>query len=60
MYCTRYIFNPDDLADYAKWDKFKYTRNLIHEGIIFDGKFDMYFLSRQSIIDKNCFNPVNV
>jgi Cysteine dioxygenase type I len=28
----RYESKPEDWAKYAKWDKFKYTRNLIHEG----------------------------
>jgi len=29
---ARYVYNPADVAKFAKWDKFKYTRNLIHEG----------------------------
>ena len=28
----RYESKPEDWTKYAKWDKFKYTRNLIHEG----------------------------
>jgi len=28
----RYEFKPEDIAKFAKWDKYKYTRNLIHDG----------------------------
>ncbi len=31
-YVWRYESKPEDWSKYAKWDKFKYTRNLIHEG----------------------------
>jgi len=38
---SRYIFNPADFVKYAKWDKFKYTRNLIHEG---NSKFNLILM----------------
>eukprot|EP00090_Calanus_glacialis_P005393 TRINITY_DN1418_c0_g1_i1.p1 TRINITY_DN1418_c0_g1~~TRINITY_DN1418_c0_g1_i1.p1 ORF type:complete len:216 (-),score=53.57 TRINITY_DN1418_c0_g1_i1:111-758(-) len=38
---NRYVFNPADVAKYAKWDKFKYTRNLIHEG---NSKFNLILM----------------
>ena len=28
----RYKNDPEDWSKFAKWDKFKYTRNLMHEG----------------------------
>jgi len=40
-FMTRYVYNPRDLAAYAKWDKFKYTRNLIHEG---NSKFNLILM----------------
>ena len=36
-----YKSNPRDWRKYAKFDKFKYTRNLVHEG---NGKFNLMLL----------------
>lgn len=38
---NRYENNPEDWQKYAKWDKFKYTRNLIHEG---NGNFNLILM----------------
>jgi len=38
---NRYENNPEDWSKFAKWDKFKYTRNLIHEG---NGNFNMILM----------------
>merc|ERR1712106_1319014 len=38
---NRYVFNPADIAKYAKWDKYKYTRNLMHEG---NSKFNLILM----------------
>ncbi len=55
--------NPSDWRKYAKFDKFKYTRNLVHEG---NGKFNLMLLcwaeGNQSTIhdhaDAHCFVKV--
>ena len=36
-----YKSNPGDWRKYAKFDKYKYTRNLVHEG---NGKFNLMLL----------------
>ena len=36
-----YKSNPADWRKYAKFDKYKYTRNLVHEG---NGKFNLMLL----------------
>jgi len=38
---NRYENNPEDWAKYSKWDKFKYTRNLMHEG---NGNFNLILM----------------
>merc|ERR1711962_1030548 len=38
---NRYESRPEDWAKFAKWDKFKYTRNLMHEG---NGNFNMILM----------------
>eukprot|EP00088_Acartia_fossae_P053415 TRINITY_DN6082_c0_g1_i1.p1 TRINITY_DN6082_c0_g1~~TRINITY_DN6082_c0_g1_i1.p1 ORF type:complete len:217 (+),score=38.07 TRINITY_DN6082_c0_g1_i1:174-824(+) len=38
---NRYENNPEDWKSFAKWDKFKYTRNLIHEG---NGNFNLILM----------------
>eukprot|EP00092_Neocalanus_flemingeri_P022018 GFUD01023877.1.p2 GENE.GFUD01023877.1~~GFUD01023877.1.p2 ORF type:complete len:210 (+),score=44.29 GFUD01023877.1:157-786(+) len=38
---NRYVFNSADIMKYAKWDKFKYTRNLMHEG---NSKFNLILM----------------
>jgi len=37
----RYENNPEDWAKFAKWDKYRYTRNLIHEG---NGNFNLILM----------------
>jgi len=39
--CFRYENNPDDWKKFAKWDKYKYTRNLMHEG---NGNFNLILM----------------
>ena len=31
-FINRYKYDPNDFQKFAKWDKYKYTRNLVHEG----------------------------
>jgi len=38
---NRYQNKPEDWSKYAKWDKFKYTRNLMHEG---NGNFNLILM----------------
>ena len=38
---SKYKSNPGDWKKYAKFDKYKYTRNLVHEG---NGKFNLMLL----------------
>lgn len=38
---SSYRTNPRDWKKYAKFDKYKYTRNLVHEG---NGKFNLMLL----------------
>jgi len=32
QFMARYEFHESDVAKYSKWDRYRYTRNLIHEG----------------------------
>jgi cysteine dioxygenase len=36
-----YQSSPSDWKKFAKWDSYKYTRNLVHEG---NGKFNLMLL----------------
>lgn len=38
---NRYENNPEDWKKFSKWDKYKYTRNLIHEG---NGNFNLILM----------------
>merc|ERR1712002_740801 len=38
---NRYESKPEDWEKFAKWDKFKYTRNLMHEG---NGNFNLILM----------------
>lgn len=38
---NRYESNPEDWAKFSKWDKYKYTRNLIHQG---NGNFNLILM----------------
>lgn len=38
---NRYENDPEDWKKFAKWDKYKYTRNLIHEG---NGNFNLILM----------------
>jgi len=38
---NRYENNPEDWKKFAKWDKYKYTRNLMHEG---NGNFNLILM----------------
>ena len=37
----RYKFDPNDFKKFTKWDKYKYTRNLVHEG---NSKFNLILM----------------
>merc|ERR1712212_125831 len=38
---SRYESNPDDWIKFSKWDKYRYTRNLMHEG---NGNFNLILM----------------
>ena len=45
-----YKSDPKDWKKYAKFDRYKYTRNLVHEG---NGKFNLVIFSISIIQSKN-------
>jgi len=40
-FINKYKFDPNDFKRFTKWDKYKYTRNLVHEG---NSKFNLILM----------------